>query len=260
MPIWRNHHEENSAGEPPAAAERDSGPPGEAAADNGEPAPAFRRAQGQQPAPGYGRDQSDVPAPAGTPRPGYGQIPAETGEPAGAPADVETMEPAGAPAVAETREPAETPAPAMTEAPAGTDAPAPVLAEQVVVIDEETAVKEPAGAAAGTVSPAAASPAGHAAAASHGGISAQRWSEIMATFVDDPRGSVKMAADAVDTAIEELVASVRARQQALASSWQGSGTDTEQLRTALREYRRFGAQVRQLSPAEPVGRQRVAGS
>jgi hypothetical protein len=259
MSIWRNPHEEEPAGEPPAIAERDSGPPGEAAADHGEPARAFRRAQGQQPAPGYGRDQSDVRAPAGTPGPGYGQIPAETEEPAGASADVENMEPAGAPAAAETREPAETPAPAMTEAPAGTDAPAPVLAEEVVVIDQETAVKDPATATAGSVSPAAA-PAGDAAAASHGGTSAQRWSEIMATFVDDPRGSVTMAADAVDTAIEELVASVRARQHALASSWQGSGPDTEQLRTALREYRRFGAQVQQLSPAEPAGRQRVAGS
>jgi hypothetical protein len=258
MSIWRNRQEEESAGEPPADAERDSDSRGEAAADNGEPAPAFRRAQGQ-PAPGYGRDQSEVRAPAGTPRPGYGQLPAETGEPAGAPAEVEIMEPAGAPAAAETREPAETPAPAVTEAPAGTDAPAPVLAEEVVVIDEETAVKDPAAATPGSVSPAA-SPAGDASAASHGRISAQRWSEIMATFVDDPRGSVTMAADAVDTAIEELVASVRARQQALASSWQGSGTDTERLRTALREYRRFGAQVQQLSPAGPVGRQRVAGS
>lgn len=72
------------------------------------------------------------------------------------------------------------------------------------------------------------------------------------SFVDNPRGSVKMAADAVDSAIEEIVASVRARQQALASSWQSSETDTEQLRIALREYRRFGAQVRQMSPEEPA--------
>ena len=72
-------------------------------------------------------------------------------------------------------------------------------------------------------------------------------------FVDDPRGSVKMAADAVDSAVEEIVTSIRARQQALASSWQDSSADTEQLRTALREYRKFGAQVRRLSPAEPAG-------
>ena len=75
----------------------------------------------------------------------------------------------------------------------------------------------------------------------------------MATFVDDPRGSVKMAADAVDSAIEEFVNSFRDRQRALASSWQGGDTDTEQLRTSLREYRRFAAQVRQMSPPEETG-------
>ena len=72
------------------------------------------------------------------------------------------------------------------------------------------------------------------------------------SFVDDPRGSVKMAADAVDSAIEEIVASVRARQRALASSWQSNETDTEQLRIALREYRKFGAQGRQMSPGAPT--------
>jgi hypothetical protein len=39
---------------------------------------------------------------------------------------------------------------------------------------------------------------------------------------------------------------------ALESSWKSSETDTEQLRIALREYRRFGAQVRQMSPEEPA--------
>jgi len=70
--------------------------------------------------------------------------------------------------------------------------------------------------------------------------------------VDDPRGSVKMAADAVDSAIEELVASVRARQQALASTWQASDADTERLRTALRAYRNFVAQLEPMSPDGPA--------
>ena len=56
----------------------------------------------------------------------------------------------------------------------------------------------------------------------------------------------------MDSAIEEVVASVRARQRALASTWQSSETDTEQLRIALPEYRRFGAQVRRMSPEEPA--------
>jgi len=92
---------------------------------------------------------------------------------------------------------------------------------------------------------------------SPGSISPERWSEILVAFVDDPRGSVKMAAEAVNLAIEEVVSSLRARQRALASSWQATEADTEQLRTVLRQYRgfgaqvhqRFGAQVHQMSPA-----------
>jgi hypothetical protein len=180
-------------------------------------------------------------------------------------------QPAGTPEPARAAEPAE--APAVSESPAGTDAPAPVLAEDVVVIDAETAVKDPAlteasrdpaatevahESAASEAPPAAAErPSAAAAPAAPAGppgsITPQRWSEILVTFVDDPRGSVKMAADAVDAAIEEIVRLLRARQQALASSWQDSGADTEQLRTALREYRTFGAQIPRMSPAEPGG-------
>jgi len=49
------------------------------------------------------------------------------------------------------------------------------------------------------------------------------------------------------------VNSVRARQRALASSWQGTDTDTEQLRTALRDYRRLWHQVQQLDLGEKTG-------
>ena len=141
------------------------------------------------------------------------------------------------------------PAPPVGESPAGTDAPA----EDVVVIDPEAAVKDPA------LTETRREPAGPADPDAPGSISPQRWSEILVSFVDNPRGSVKMAADAVDSAIEEVVASVRARQQALASSWQSGETDTEQLRIALHEYRRFGAQVRQMSPAEPARPGTAAG-
>jgi len=169
--------------------------------------------------------------------------------------------------------------PIADESPAGTGAPDAVLEEDIVVIDAETAVKDPAltetapdtatGAVPGglghdpdtTGAPgqppaaqvAAAAPASPDGAAARSGISAQRWSEILVTFVDDPRGSVKMAAAAVDSAIDEFVTSVQARQRALASSWQGSDTDTEQLRAALREYRRLAAQVQQMSPSAETG-------
>ena len=147
------------------------------------------------------------------------------------------------------REPA--PAPPVNESPAGPDAPAPVLAEDVVVMDAEAAVKDP------VLTETRREPAEPVSSDAPGSISPQRWSEILVSFVDNPRGSVKMAADAVDSAIEDVVASVRARQRALASSWQSSETDTEPLRIALREYRQFGAQLRQMNPAEHRQRQHL---
>jgi hypothetical protein len=119
-----------------------------------------------------------------------------------------------------------------------------------VVIDGEAAVKDPAmtgaqqpGSAPGGARTPAATGAGQPAAAA---LTPERWSEILVAFVDDPRGSVKMAADAVDAAIDEFVNLARARQQDLASSWHDTGSDTERLRVALRDYRKFWHQVRQL--------------
>lgn len=66
-----------------------------------------------------------------------------------------------------------------------------------------------------------------------------RWHEIQATFVDDPRASVELAADLVDNSVEALVASVTERQHSLLSAWQGDDPGTEELRTALQQYRTF---------------------
>lgn len=65
----------------------------------------------------------------------------------------------------------------------------------------------------------------------------QRWNQIQATFVDDPRDSVTQAAGMVDEAIEAFIAATRKRQASLASSWQGPEAGTEELRTALQDYR-----------------------
>src|SRR5215831_12013715 len=135
-----------------------------------------------------------------------------------------------------------------------------------VVLDAEAVVKDPAltgtarepaetagepAAAQGRHDPEVTEAPGEPAVTpdSPGSISPERWSEILVAFVDDPRGSVKMA-------IEEVVSSLRARQWALASSWQETEADTEQLRTVLRQYRGFGAQVQQMSPAGPAGERR----
>jgi hypothetical protein len=286
MTIWGHHDSERPAEEadevqPPAGAEErqsPAGPEDQAGKSAGGPAPAFWRAQGEQPGP-LERAPGEAPPLA------YGHVPASAAEPAdttapvygrqasarAAPAADETLT-SGGPAAADG-------VPVADESTAGTGAPDAGLDEDIVVIDAETAVKDPAltetapdtatGAAPGgpghdpdmTGAPGqppaaqvpAAAPAAPDGAAAPSGTSAQRWSEILTTFVDDPRGSVKMAAAAVDSAIDEFVTSVQARQRALASSWQSGDTDTEQLRTALREYRRFAAQVQQMSPSAQTG-------
>ncbi|MCC5580342.1 hypothetical protein IMZ11_32460 [Microtetraspora sp. AC03309] len=62
----------------------------------------------------------------------------------------------------------------------------------------------------------------------------QRWRDIKAAFVDDPRGSVEQA----DALVEEAVSAVDDRRRSLADRWRDPDTkDTEELRLALREYR-----------------------
>jgi hypothetical protein len=287
MAIWGHRDSEWPAEEadevqPPAGAaeiQPPAGPEDQAGESAGGPAPAFWRAQGEEPGP-------SERAPDEAPPLAYGHVPAHAAEPADTTAPVyERQAPAGTPAPAADEaltsgEPAASAGvPIVGESPSGTGAPGARPEEDIVVIDAETAVKDPAltetapdtatGAAPGepgddpdmTGAPGqppaaqvpAATPASPDGAAAPSGISAQRWSEILTTFVDDPRGSVKMAAAAVDSAIDEFVTSVQARQRALASSWQSGDTDTEQLRTALREYRRFAAQVQQMSPSAETG-------
>ena len=86
------------------------------------------------------------------------------------------------------------------------------------------------------------------------GALGQQWHDIQAMFVDDPRGSVQLAAEAADAAVSSLMESVRERQAGLRPS-AGSATsnpaDTEQLREALRTYRVFCETVRDLAQRLP---------
>ena len=66
---------------------------------------------------------------------------------------------------------------------------------------------------------------------------ARQWSEIKAMFVDDPGESVKLASGLVEQAIENLVSSLRQRQESLSSWESGDAPDTEGLRNVLRSYR-----------------------
>jgi hypothetical protein len=87
----------------------------------------------------------------------------------------------------------------------------------------------------------------------------QRWHEIQATFVDDPRASVELAAAEAREAVASFVAAISQRQESLLSAPGRAGSDrsTEQLRSALQDYRTFCQMI-----GDFVGRltQPVAGS
>lgn len=69
----------------------------------------------------------------------------------------------------------------------------------------------------------------------------QQWHDIQAMFVDDPHGSVELAAAAADAAVSALVETLHQRGSELASAGSTSADPggTEQLREALRSYRIF---------------------
>jgi hypothetical protein len=82
--------------------------------------------------------------------------------------------------------------------------------------------------------------------AATGGEAGDQWPEILAMFVDDPRGSVLEAAAMVDEAIDAFITAVREQQESLASSWEARGTGTEELRQAVQGYRKFWSSLAEL--------------
>jgi hypothetical protein len=129
-----------------------------------------------------------------------------------------------------------------------------VVEADVVEADVVEADAGPVG--AGTSPPAAGSPAQAGFPARPGSpvnagpsveaAAGHQWSEILTTFVDDPRGSVEEASVMVNEAVDALIATTRGRQASLAASWQDQAADTEQLRRALQDYRAFWGSVTQL--------------
>ena len=69
-------------------------------------------------------------------------------------------------------------------------------------------------------------------------LAGQQWPAIQAMFVDDPKGSVERAAAAADEVAKAFVASLQREQTALRATWE-KDTTTEDLRTALQQYRAF---------------------
>ncbi len=113
--------------------------------------------------------------------------------------------------------------------------------DQVVLVveDDQVLAEDDQGAPGYADDRAADAAASTPAAESAGESSDGRWHEIQAMFVDDPRASVEQAAAVVNDGVETFVSSVKDRQSSLHSAWQGNDADTEQLRTALQQYRDF---------------------
>lgn len=68
----------------------------------------------------------------------------------------------------------------------------------------------------------------------------ERWDDIQAGFVDDPRNSVQKAHGLVSSLVNDLNEVFTRERSGLESQWnRGEDADTENLRVALRRYRAF---------------------
>jgi hypothetical protein len=67
-----------------------------------------------------------------------------------------------------------------------------------------------------------------------------RWEQIQARFVDDPRGSVQQADTLVIEVVQELQTTFGSERETLEAQWQrGDDVQTEDLRVAFQRYRSF---------------------
>jgi hypothetical protein len=68
----------------------------------------------------------------------------------------------------------------------------------------------------------------------------ERWQEIQASFVDQPRDSVQEADRLVVEVIQELQSTFTSERETLEAQWQrGEYVETEDLRVAFQRYRSF---------------------
>ena len=68
----------------------------------------------------------------------------------------------------------------------------------------------------------------------------RRWSDIQASFVDEPRGAVEQADGLVAEVMQRLAQVFAEERRTLEQQWdRGGEADTEELRLALRRYRSF---------------------
>jgi CRISPR/Cas system-associated endonuclease Cas1 len=64
-----------------------------------------------------------------------------------------------------------------------------------------------------------------------------QWTEVQASFVDEPRKSVEHAHQLVSSAIQQITESLNGKRSELEKEWSKSEASTEDLRTSLQHYR-----------------------
>jgi len=71
-----------------------------------------------------------------------------------------------------------------------------------------------------------------------------RWRDIMAGFVDDPRGAVQAATDRVEDEVSALMALLSEHRERLLAATSGDAeAHTEEMRKALLAYRDFSGEI-----------------
>ena len=173
------------------------------------------------------------PAAPGTGSTGLDQDPPPLVVPAGpAPAD----DPAAPGWASTSGAQAAAPEPGMPVTPGSAPAAASTAAASTAEAGPVTASPADAGTPAASAGEPAAGPNGDGVPAA--ALAGQQWPAIQAMFVDDPKGSVERAAAAADEVVKAFVASLQREQTALRAAWE-KDTSTEDLRTALQQYRAF---------------------
>jgi hypothetical protein len=73
----------------------------------------------------------------------------------------------------------------------------------------------------------------------------ERWEQIQAGFVDEPRRTVEQADRLVREVVEEMARACTDERERLAGTWSAGAADTEVMRTTLQRYRHlFGFALR----------------
>ena len=70
-----------------------------------------------------------------------------------------------------------------------------------------------------------------------------RWQQIQADFVDDPRGSISAAHQLVGELIESIVRDLNRERDSLNQQWSDEKVSTEDMRVCFQRYREFYHQI-----------------